>query len=134
MIFHAFTDAEVNKNFNVIYEEFEYCCSSVCGCTNNPISYLMRKNLIPKDEADDPEADYVTLDQQIIQRSMIVKYSDVNDVNLENSGVRTRESHANTDNAKIFELSKTAFVETRLWVHAKPSQRNRDGRQALKFI
>ena len=33
------------------------------GCTNNPISYLMRKILIPKDEADNPEEEYVMLDQ-----------------------------------------------------------------------
>ena len=64
VIFHAFTDAEVNKNFNVLYEEFEYSFSSVRGFTSNPISYLMRKNLITKDEANYPEAEYVTLDQK----------------------------------------------------------------------
>ena len=53
---------------------------------------------------------------------------------MENSGARARESHSNTDNAKLFDLAKTAFGETRLWVHAKPYQRNHDGRQALKFI
>ena len=34
----------------------------------------------------------------------------------------------------MFDLAKTAFGETSLWVHAKPSQRSRDGRQALKLI
>ena len=62
-IFHDFTYAKVNKNFNVIYEVLEDCCSPVCGCTNNPISYLIIKNLIPNDEAGDPEAEYFTLDQ-----------------------------------------------------------------------
>ena len=81
----------------------------------------MRKNLIPKDEADDPGAEYVTLDQQIIQRATIVKAANVNNVNLENSGERTREAHANTDNAKLFDLAKNAFGNTRLWFHAKPS-------------
>ena len=54
-IFHAFTDAEVNSNFNVLYEEFEDSFSSIRGCTNIPILYLMRKNLIPKNEADNPK-------------------------------------------------------------------------------
>ena len=94
----------------------------------------MRNNLITKDEADYPEAEYVTLDQQVIQRAAIVKASNFNYVNLEHSGPRAREAHANTDNAKLFDLAKTAFDETRLWVHAKPSQRNRDGRQLLKLI
>ena len=89
-IFHAFTDVEVNKNFNVLYKEFDGCYSSVNGCTQNPISYLMRKNLIPKDEADNPEEDYVTLDLQIIQRAKIFKADNVHGVNLENSGARGR--------------------------------------------
>ena len=94
----------------------------------------MRKNLTPKEEEDDPEAEYVMLDQKIIQRDTIVKAANVNDVNLENSGARTTEAHANTDNEKLFALAKTAFGETRLWVHTKPSQRSRNGRQALKLI
>ena len=61
-IFHAFTDTEVNNNFNVLYKEFEDPCFYIRGCTNKPTSYLMRKHLIPKDEADDPEENYVTLD------------------------------------------------------------------------
>ena len=92
----------------------------------------MRKNFIPKDEANYPEAEYVTLDQQIIQRSRIVRYANVNDIKLENSGARTRESHANTDNLKLFDLAKTAFGETRLWVHEKLSQRNRDRLQLIR--
>ena len=94
----------------------------------------MRNNLIPKYEAGDPEAEYVTLDQQVIKRATIVESTNVNDGNLENSGARVREAHANTDDAKIFDLAKTAFGETRLWVHAKPSHLNRDGCQALKLI
>ena len=133
-IFHAFTDAEFNKNFNVLYKEFRDCCSSVRGFTKNPILYLMRKNLIPKDEADDHEEDYITLDLQIIQRAKIVKADNVHDVNLENSGAISTKSHANTDNAKLFDLAKTAFGETSLWVHTKPSHHSRDGHQALKLI
>ena len=120
-IFHDFTNAEVNKNFNVIYKDFENRYSSVQGCTNNPISYFMRKNFIHKDKANDHEAEYFTLDQQIIQRTTIVKATNVNDVNLENSGARVREAHDKTNNARLFDLAKTAFGETRLWVHAKPS-------------
>ena len=42
----------------------------------------MRNYLIPKDKADDPEEDFVTLDLQIIQRATIVKAANVHDVNL----------------------------------------------------
>ena len=88
----------------------------------------MRKHLILKYEADDPEADYVTLYQQLIQMAMIVKAYNANYVNLEYYGARARESHANTDISKLFELAKTTFGKTRLCVHTKPSQRNRDRR------
>ena len=94
----------------------------------------MRNNLTPKDEADNYKAEYVTLDQQVIQRAKIFKTANVNNVKLENSCARAREAHYNTDIAKVFDLDKTSFGDTRLWVHAKPSQRNRDGRQALKMI
>ena len=87
-IFYAFTDAKLNHYFNVLYKEFKDCCSYVCGCNNKLISYLMIKNLIPKDEPDDPEAEYVTLDQKVIQRDTIVKSANDNDVNLEKSGSR----------------------------------------------
>ena len=90
--------------------------------------------MISKDEADDPEEYYFTLDLHIIQRAKIVKAANVHDVNLKISGARAGESHANTDNAKLFELAKIVFGETSLWVHAKSSQRNRDRRQALKLI
>ena len=115
-------------------EEFEDHCSSVGRCTNNPILYLMRKNLIPKNLAENIEEDYVMLYLQIIQRADIAKATNVNDVNLETSGSRAREAHANTDNAKLFDLAKTAFCKTSLWVHSKPSQRSYNGRQALKMI
>ena len=73
--------------------------------------------MTPKDEADDPEDDYVKFDLQIIQRAMIVKAANFYDVNLD-----------------LFELAKTAFGNTSLWVHAKPSQCSRDRHQALKLI
>ena len=47
---------------------------------------------------------------------------------------RPRGNHANTDNSKYFAPATTAFGNTRLWVHAKPSQCNRKRRQALKLI
>ena len=94
----------------------------------------MRKNLIPKNLAENIEEDYVMLYLQIIQRADISKATNVHDFNLQNSGARAREDHANTDNAKLFDLAKTAFGETSLWVHAKPYQRSRDGHQALKLI
>ena len=63
-IFHALTDVKDNKNVKVIYEEFEDHCSSVFWCN--------KRKLISKDEADDPEEDYVTLYLKIIQRATIV--------------------------------------------------------------
>ena len=118
----------------MLCEKFKDSCSSVHGFTNNPSLYLMRKNLFPKDEADNPEEEYVTLDQYIIQRSTIVKAANIHDINLEHSGSRAREDHANTYNTELFDLVKTAFCKTSLWVHAKPSQRFRNRRQALKLI
>ena len=94
----------------------------------------MRNNLTPKYEAEDTEAEYVTLDQQVIQRATIVKADNVNDVKLGYYGARAREYNSNTDNATLFHLARTAFGETRLWVHTKPSQSNPGRRQALKLI
>ena len=99
-----------------------------------PILYLIINNLIPKYEAVNPEAQYVMIDQQIIQTATLIKAANANDVNLENYWSRTREAHAKTDNGKLFDLARTKFGETRLWVHVKLSQCNRDGHQAFKLI
>ena len=99
-----------------------------------PILYLIINNLIPKYEAVNPEAQYVMIDQQIIQTATLIKAANANDVNLENYWSRTREAHAKTDNCKLFDLARTKFGETRLWVHVKLSQCNRDGHQAFKLI
>ena len=74
------------------------------------------------------------IDQQIIQTATLIKAANANDVNLENYWSRTREAHAKTDNCKLFDLARTKFGETRLWVHVKLSQCNRDGHQAFKLI
>ena len=47
-IFHAFTDSEVNKNFNILYKEFEDCCSSVRGCTTDPSRTWQGRILSPR--------------------------------------------------------------------------------------
>ena len=65
---------------------------------------------------------------------MIVKAANFHYVNLEHSQEIARRDHANNDYSKLFDLAKTAFGNTILCVHAKPSQRSHDGSQALKLI
>ena len=47
-ISHTFTGAKVNKNFNVLYEEFEDRCSSVRGVYQQPHIVLDEKDLDPQ--------------------------------------------------------------------------------------
>ena len=57
--------------------------------------------MIPKDEADNPEVEYFTLDQQVIQMDTIVKSAKFNDVNFEYSGATEKVANAATDNANV---------------------------------
>ena len=125
------TDAETKKNFSFLYEELVSRLDSVRGLSNNPPSYLVRQEVVPKAEVDDPATAYATLDHQIIQRAQIVKDANVNDDVLEHAGPSKKNMIANADNAILFELLKSVFGETQLWIHTKPTYKDRNGHRAM---
>ena len=57
-----YKDSDVKVEFQAKWEEYEAEMSSVRGSSGIPLSYLLRQHLIPKAEADDPEADYASID------------------------------------------------------------------------
>ena len=49
----------------------EYVCT-FRGVNSTPLSYVVKKYLVPTDEADDPSNGYDTIDEEIIARDSIV--------------------------------------------------------------
>ena len=79
---------------------------------SDPLSYLLRQDIFPKPEASDPEAACATLDHQFIQRAQIVRTANVNDDDLEHSGLSKKTPIANSDNSKLFEIVKAVSGKT----------------------
>ena len=104
--------------------------------TKAPIAYLMRDRLILLPEDDDNEDEYADFDQQLIARHPIIQsaHAAVAEETLENSGPRKKRPQVNGDNNVLFHLLKSVFVKTSWWTHARPAEKNKDGRLAIRLL
>ena len=66
-------ESDVKNDFVTKLDEFISLLDSIRGCTNIPVTYVLRKCLIPKAEVHDDEDDYATIDRHMIQRVQIIK-------------------------------------------------------------
>ena len=60
--FVPYKASDVKNDFFTKWDEFEAETCSIRGSTGISLSYLLRQTLIAKDEADDDEDDYATID------------------------------------------------------------------------
>ena len=100
--------------------------------TQTPLVYLLRDDLIPKDEATGDAKDYSDLDHELIARHLIVHKDHIalDVLDLKKAGTRKKVANVNTDNAALFLHLKTCFEGTSWWTHAKSATKNKDGRCA----
>ncbi len=63
------TFKDIAKTFEVVIEKLEHCC----GVIGVPLSYILHKNLIPRDKDDDPLTNYPSLDAKAIAHAPIFK-------------------------------------------------------------
>ena len=107
--------------------------SSIRGSSMIPLSYLLRSRLIPKDEIDDDEDDYASIDAQMIQRAQIIKSDSIGmDVkDLEEASPTKKTVTARLDNMLLYDLMKKKWINTTMWAHTKTCARDRDGRRAM---
>ena len=98
------------------------------------MAYLIRPNIHPLPEADQPEANFDTLDAQLIARKPIVKFARRSDNKSEEGceavGPSWMRPEVNSDNRKFHALLLKAVEYTSMCVHVEPTMATKDGRQA----
>ena len=96
----------------------------------------MRDRLILLPEDDDNEDEYSDFDQKLIARHPIIQdvHTAVTEETLEKSGPRKKRPQVNGDNTVLFHLLKYVFGKTSWWTHARPSEKNEDGRLAIHLL
>ena len=123
--------------WKVLREDFHDHTKNVCGAvTKAPIAYLMRDRLIPLSEDDENKDEYADFDQQLISRHPIIQagHAAVAEEAIEKSGPRKKHLQVNGNNTVLFHLLKSVFGKTSWWTHARPTEKNKDGRLAIRLL
>ena len=82
------------------------------------MGYLIREEINPLPEVDDPPTNYATIEDETIARAPIESAP----------GILTENSKV--DNKSLWDTLADILRETKAWVHIKSHQRARDGRGA----
>ena len=73
-LYVPYTNNQLNqRNFLVFSEEIVKLINKTRHATGVPIGFVLRQLVLPKPHADDPEADYMTHDDEAHTRMRIVK-------------------------------------------------------------
>ena len=104
--------------------------------SGTPLTYLIRLNIHPLPEADQPEANFDTFDAQLIARKPIVKFARRNESeeDCEEAGPSWMRPEVNSDNRKFHALLLKAVEYTSMRVHVEPTMATKDGRQAYFLL
>ena len=97
---------------------------------------MIRPNVHPLPQAGQPEANFVTFDEQLIARKPIVKFVRRTETEeaCENAGPAWRRPEVNVDNRKLHALIHKAVQNTSMRVHIEPTMNSKDGRRAYFLL
>ena len=104
--------------------------------SGTPLAYIIRPNIHPLPEADEPEANFDTFDEQLIARKPIVKHARRNspEEDCENAGPSWKRPEVNADNRRFHALIVKAIENTSMRVHIEPTMDTKDGRRAYFLL
>ena len=139
VVFSRVQDSDLKDGgFRKVIEDFDENLKLVRGCKNTLLAYLRRKDLLVKPHATDPETNYVTKDDELIQRMPIVvpahEGDPIDDLEEGDAAMSTRYAYVNRDNAILFSYAKKVFGKCSIWVHALDAVPTQDGRLALRLL
>ena len=118
-------------------EDFDRDVEDIRGeGTSDPLGKLLRSGLVPLPSADDPSSNYVNINDQLVERGLIIAsgFAHLDVAALEIAGFRKNTGPANADNAHLHRLVKNHFGKTSLYVPAMRTDSTLDGRLALILI
>ena len=101
----------------------------LCLKSHAPLAYVIRPLLLPPAAADDPAADYASLDEEMISKMPIILAAARADPEiLETSPMRNFEPSFKHDNGLVFEYLRNVLGTSVWWIHAKGFQKAKNGR------
>jgi hypothetical protein len=103
------------KTIDAIQDHFSTCL----GETKAPLAYVIRDEATVPVEADDPQGNYATLEEEMIRR---MPHTDA-----AGDGLPTYQH----DRTKVWQALSDMTRDEKCWTYVKPFQRARDGRSAF---
>jgi len=116
-----------SKDWPKTIEGLEEYLATFRGVTGAPLSYVVRKQLIPPVGADDPATNYDTLDEEMISRAPIIEGR----VGTED-GPFTESSVM--DRLKVWEKLSVLMADHEAWTYFKVGRKSKDGRKAFLAV
>ena len=104
--------------------------SKMRGSTHVRLSFCVRRNLRPADEADDPATNYESIDDEMIARHPILLDNDPN--GTEEDG--PWDPFFLMDQAKVWDVLDACWRDSPLRVHGKATQAGKKGRKYWRKI
>lgn len=121
------TPAIDSKDWPKTIEAVEEYLRQFRGINGVPLSYVVRKDLIPTTAANDPSTNYSTLDEEMIARAPILEAGAAGTLDdLEKNGPFV-DTYM-TDRTTAWDKLAVLFQNHASWTYAKPARRTRNGR------
>ena len=103
------------------------------GTTGVPLSYVIRREIKPAPDSDDPSSNYPTIEHEMVARAPIIAPGATGDVpTLEANGPFTQSFI--TDRSEVWAKLAVIFGSAECWTYAKIARRSRDGRLCFRSV
>ena len=125
------------KGFKSWYDNAKRALEDIRGeASGAALAYIIRPNIHPLPEADEPEANFDTFDEQLVARKPIVKHAQCNapEEDCESSGPSWKRPEVSADNRRLHALIIKAAENTSWQVHIEPTMDTKDGRWAWSLL
>ena len=108
------------RTIEVVEDHLRNCL----GTTKIPLAYIIRDDVDPKPEADDPASDYTNYADELIARAPHY-------IGAAGAANRDRAQAYKDDNILVFNKLSEMFRDKDCWAYMQQSSRRRDGRDAF---
>ena len=121
------------KDWPRTMESIEEYLQQFRGTTGVPLSYVIRREIKPAPDSDDPSSNYPTIEHEMVARAPIIAPGATGDVpTLEANGPFTQSFI--TDRSEVWAKLAVIFGSAECWTYAKIARRSRDGRLCFRSV
>lgn len=118
-------ELKFGKNWTRTIDIIENYLRECLGTTNIPLSYVIRDEVIPKADADDPAAGYPDITDEMAARAPHVNNPNAIQADWE------YQQYYRTDNVTVYNKIVELTRDHDCWTYVKDAQKTRNGRKAF---